>query len=70
MLYRLRPLLIVMTLARVGSDEDREAWYGDQLRGALRRTMSEADAHACEVAGPLGLSWRGLARYWRKRETP
>ena len=29
--------------------------------------MSEADAHAYEVAGRFDLNWRGLARYWRKR---
>jgi len=30
--------------------------------------MSESDAQAYEVAGRLDLSWRGLARYWRKKE--
>ena len=55
------------SLAREGTDEDREAWFTDQIRRVLRRRLSEADAHAYEVAGRFDLSWRGLARYWRKR---
>ena len=45
----------------------REAWFADELRVELRRRMSESDAQAYEVAGPFDLSWRGLARYWRKK---
>jgi hypothetical protein len=56
------------SLVREGSDEDREAWFTDELRRDLRRHMSEADAHAYEVAGRFDLNWRGLARYWRKKE--
>ena len=55
------------SLARPGSDEDREAWFRDEIRRALRRRMTEVDAQAYEVAGRFGLSWRGLARYWRKK---
>jgi hypothetical protein len=55
------------SLARSGTDEEREAWFADEIRRELRRRMSEADAHAYEVAGRFDLSWRGLARYWRKR---
>jgi hypothetical protein len=29
--------------------------------------MSERDAEAYETAGRFDLSWRGLARYWRKK---
>ena len=29
--------------------------------------MSAADTFAYEVAGRFDLSWRGLARYWRKK---
>jgi glyoxylase-like metal-dependent hydrolase (beta-lactamase superfamily II) len=54
-------------LAREGSDEDREAWFADEIRRELRRRTSEADVRAYEVAGRFDLSWRGLARYWRKR---
>ena len=55
------------SLARPGTDEEREAWFADEIRRDLRRRMSEADAHAYEVAGRFDLSWRGLARYWRKK---
>ncbi|HEV8211039.1 MAG TPA: MBL fold metallo-hydrolase [Vicinamibacterales bacterium] len=55
------------SLARDGTDEDREAWFTDQLRRELRRRMGESEAHAYEVAGRFDLNWRGLARYWRKR---
>jgi glyoxylase-like metal-dependent hydrolase (beta-lactamase superfamily II) len=54
-------------LARDGSEEDREAAFADELRSELRRRAGEADVHAYEVAGRFDLSWRGLARYWRKR---
>jgi glyoxylase-like metal-dependent hydrolase (beta-lactamase superfamily II) len=55
------------SLAREGSDEDREAWFVEEVRRELRRRVSEADAQAYEAAGRFDLSWRGLARYWRKR---
>ena len=59
--------LVKESLTQEGSDEAREEWFADQIRGELRRRMNEADARACEVAGRFDLSWRGLARYWRKR---
>jgi glyoxylase-like metal-dependent hydrolase (beta-lactamase superfamily II) len=59
--------LVQTSLARAGSDEDREAWFAEEMRRQLRRRMSEADAQAYEVAGRFDLSWRGLARYWRKK---
>jgi glyoxylase-like metal-dependent hydrolase (beta-lactamase superfamily II) len=59
--------LVKASLARPGSDEDREEWVAEELRRELRRRMSESEARAYEVAGRFDLSWRGLARYWRKR---
>jgi glyoxylase-like metal-dependent hydrolase (beta-lactamase superfamily II) len=56
-----------VSLARPGADEDREAWFTDEVRRELGRSMTEADAKAYEVAGRFDLNWRGLARYWRKR---
>ena len=55
------------SLAQDTSDAAREEWFIDQIRAELRRRMSEADAHAYEVAGRFDLNWRGLARYWRKK---
>jgi glyoxylase-like metal-dependent hydrolase (beta-lactamase superfamily II) len=60
--------LVKASLARPGSDEDREQWFTEELQRELRRRMSEAEAQAYEVAGRFDLNWRGLARYWRKTE--
>jgi glyoxylase-like metal-dependent hydrolase (beta-lactamase superfamily II) len=59
--------LVQASLARTGTDEDREQWFAEEMRRELRRRMTEADAQAYEVAGRFDLSWRGLARYWRKK---
>jgi glyoxylase-like metal-dependent hydrolase (beta-lactamase superfamily II) len=55
------------SLARDGTDEEREAWFVDECRRALQHTMDENNARLYEAAGRFDLSWRGLARYWRKR---
>jgi glyoxylase-like metal-dependent hydrolase (beta-lactamase superfamily II) len=55
------------SLARPGTDEDREAWFTDEVRRELRRIMSDENARSYEIAGRFDLNWRGLARYWRKR---
>jgi len=60
--------LVKASLAREGSDEEREAWFTDEVRRELRRRMTGSDAQAYEIAGRFDLNWRGLARYWRKRE--
>lgn len=59
--------LVTRSLAREGSDEDREQWFCDEIRRELRRRMTESEAQAYQVAGRFDLSWRGLARYWQKR---
>jgi len=59
--------LVKASLARPGTDDDREQWVAEELRRQLRRLMSEPEARAYEVAGRFDLNWRGLARYWRKR---
>ena len=59
--------VVQASLVRPGTDEDREAWFTDEVRRDLRRRMSDAHAQAYEVAGRFDLSWRGLARYWRKK---
>jgi glyoxylase-like metal-dependent hydrolase (beta-lactamase superfamily II) len=55
------------SLERAGTDEEREQWFADDMRRELRRRMTDAAAEAYEVAGRFDLSWRGLARYWRKK---
>jgi glyoxylase-like metal-dependent hydrolase (beta-lactamase superfamily II) len=59
--------LVQASLARPGSDDAREEWFTREIRRELRRRMNERDAQAYEVAGRFDLSWRGLARYWRKK---
>jgi glyoxylase-like metal-dependent hydrolase (beta-lactamase superfamily II) len=55
------------SLAREGTDEDREAWFADELRLELSRHMIDADTRAYELADRFDMNWRGLARYWRKQ---
>ena len=57
------------SLAREGTDEEREAWFVEECRRHLRQRMSVSDAQVYEVADRFDLNWRGLARYWRKRAT-
>jgi glyoxylase-like metal-dependent hydrolase (beta-lactamase superfamily II) len=59
--------LVKTSLARDESDEAREAWFVSEVRREIRRRSSAAEAGAYETAGRFDLSWRGLARYWRKR---
>ena len=56
------------SLARDGTDEDREAWFAAEWRTILRRRMTADEARTYETAGRFDLNWRGLARYWRKRQ--
>jgi len=58
--------LVAESLAQDGVDETREQWFIGEIRRALRRRMTDADAHSYEVAGRNDLNWRGLARYLRK----
>jgi glyoxylase-like metal-dependent hydrolase (beta-lactamase superfamily II) len=55
------------SLAQDRSDQEREAWFTDEVRRELRRRMSDGDAKSYEIAGRFDLNWRGLARYWRKK---
>jgi glyoxylase-like metal-dependent hydrolase (beta-lactamase superfamily II) len=54
-------------LEKEETDEAREAQYVDACRRRLRQQMSETEARTYETAGRFDLSWRGLARYWRKQ---
>jgi glyoxylase-like metal-dependent hydrolase (beta-lactamase superfamily II) len=61
--------LVRTSLEREETDADREAWFADALRRELLRRVSEGEGRSYEVAARLDLSWRGLARYWRKRSS-
>ena len=58
--------LVRQSLARDGDDGSRERWFAEQVRRELAR-MGEIEARSYESAARLDLSWRGLARYFRKR---
>jgi glyoxylase-like metal-dependent hydrolase (beta-lactamase superfamily II) len=55
------------SLERNEPDEAREAWFAEQIRDLIRRRTGPSGLESYEVAGRFDLSWRGLARYWRKR---
>lgn len=59
--------LVKQSLGREGTDEDRELWAIDQMRLELTRRLGVEEAQVYETAGRLDLSYRGLARYWKKR---
>lgn len=59
--------LVRQSLARDETDAEREIWFAEALRRELHRRLAEAEGRAYEIAGRLDLSWRGLARYWRKK---
>jgi glyoxylase-like metal-dependent hydrolase (beta-lactamase superfamily II) len=60
--------LAKQSLAIDGDDDEKEAWFVDEVRRELRRTLSDTDAAAYEISGRFDLNWRGLARYWRKKD--
>jgi len=62
--------LVKRLLEKEGTEEQREGWFMDEMRRQLRQHMSDADAGSYEIMGRFDLSWRGLARYWRKKTTP
>ena len=57
------------SLARDETDTQREIWFSEELRSELRRRLADDDGRSYEIAGRLDLSWRGLARYWRKKDS-
>ena len=61
--------LVRQSLARDETDTQREIWFSEELRRELRRRLADDDGRSYEIAGRLDLSWRGLARYWRKKDS-
>jgi len=55
------------SLAVDGDDAVKEAWFVERIRRELRGRLSEDAAAAYEISGRFDLSWRGLARYLRKK---
>jgi hypothetical protein len=59
--------LVRQSLQQEGTDEEREVWFAEELRRELSRRLGDTEGRLYEVAGRLDLSWRGLARYWKKK---
>jgi len=58
------------SLSHDGSDEDRAAAFMRSVTEELARATSGAEADSYARAARFDFSWSGLARYWRKKETP
>ena len=56
-----------VSLERDEDDDARAQWFADEVRRDLSRRVGQSEVSGYEAAGRLDLSWRGLARYWRKR---
>ena len=73
-LARYRPALtaqaeLVRDLMKSGrSEEEQIRAFVEQMRTATRQALPEPDARATELAAPFDQLWRGLERYWRKKE--
>jgi len=61
--------LVRESLATDGTDADRKAHYETRMMKELRAQMPEELATAYETAAGFRMSWPGLARYWRKKES-
>ncbi len=48
-------------------DEARYEQFRSELEQYIRRFVPESEAGPYECVAPVDFSWRGLARYWRKR---
>lgn len=57
------------SLARDEDDHEREAWFSEEIRRDLRRRLDGSDLAAYAMAGRFDLNWKGLARYFRKRDS-
>ncbi|HET9267573.1 MAG TPA: MBL fold metallo-hydrolase [Vicinamibacterales bacterium] len=61
--------LVRESLETGGTDEERKAHYESRMMAELRAQMPEELARAYETAAGFRMSWPGLARYWRKKES-
>jgi glyoxylase-like metal-dependent hydrolase (beta-lactamase superfamily II) len=55
------------SLNQPGDDEERAADFVRHIGEELRELLTEDEALATEKGAPAGMSWYGLARYWRKK---
>ncbi len=56
------------SLSQGDDDASHEGWFVAEVRRELRRRLSDDDAARYETSARFDLNWRGLARYWRKKQ--
>jgi glyoxylase-like metal-dependent hydrolase (beta-lactamase superfamily II) len=50
-----------------GTDEALAKRFAEQMRQDARKSLSEHEARAAELAAPFDQLWQGLSRYWQKK---
>jgi glyoxylase-like metal-dependent hydrolase (beta-lactamase superfamily II) len=58
------------SLQTTGSDQSLSERFSENMRTSLWQRIPDTWVARYQAAGPLALSWYGLARYWRKRDPP
>jgi glyoxylase-like metal-dependent hydrolase (beta-lactamase superfamily II) len=51
-----------------GTDEEKYQQFRSEVFASVARVVSLDEVRSLETVGPLEFSWRGLVRYWRKRQ--
>jgi glyoxylase-like metal-dependent hydrolase (beta-lactamase superfamily II) len=59
--------MVRRSLDRASDESGQFAAFSEEFGRYIRRSMSERDASAYELAAPNFYNWQGLVRYWRKR---
>jgi len=54
-------------LAQGGSDEELAQKFAERMRKDVRKSLSENEARASELAAPFDQLFQGLQRYWQKK---
>ena len=50
-----------------GTEGELAQKFAEQMRRDVRKSLSEHEARAAELAAPFDQLWAGLARYWQKK---
>lgn len=59
---------VAADLASGGDDDACAERFAEAVGADLEQALEAEDARVCQIIGGLEDSWRGLARFWRKRE--
>ena len=50
-----------------GTDQELAQRFAEHMRRDVRKSLSESEARAAELAAPFDQLWGGLSRYWTKK---